>query len=532
MEKIVKFDDWSGGDFGVTPPWQTAHNQWTGLNCIVFENGTIGPRPGLKAVSMTAMAQDSVIVGMGFAGTPGSNWWTAMTDQLLWTFSPTSSTPSWLRADLDEAGASGDFDAVPTNVEGLETASNESYLMSDQDGLYRVIHENGPNTTMTRIVPYDTVTAYEGQCITKYKNWLVTADTNKIWFSDRDDFGAYTPTSYYTIGYGPEVAWLGWTKDALLIVMADSGIWEFRGLPGEKATIRRLYAGGRHPWSFSPGRMCVLPNDDVWFVPIDRDFPVRWSGSQIQEMDHLKIFEGDYSGATGDIDEVRIVPTDEDDECLVLFKDADAGTSKKRALLKRSNTWTRIEWDSTNSEVAALGTYAATDRQGLIYISPTTAVGASGASLYSYDSNLERPGFASDGYASTGDGTAAHFEAWFETGEWWAPEGQEVTIKNIIVDFVKWNTGYGSFNVMNFDLYQLSSGENAQAAALNLQGFSESRGSAVTTLAGKRDRFILGGMSGGGIPSSGFKLRVHGIVGCAVQSIRIVLDQNPATPRY
>ena len=532
MEKIVKFDDWSGGDFGITPPWQTGANQWTGLNCIVFENGTIGPRPGLKIVPVTAMAQNAVVVGMGFAGTPESNWWTAMADKLLWTFYPAFS--AWHRADLDEAGASGDFDAVPTNVEGLETAANESYLMSDQDGLYRVIHDNGPDTTMHRIVPYDTVTTYEGQCITKYKNWLVTADTNKIWFSDRDDFGAYTPTSNYTIGYGPEVAWLGWTKDALLIVMADSGIWEFRGIPGEKATIRRLYAGGRHPWSFSPGRMCVLPNDDVWFVPIGRDFPVRWSGSQIQEMDHLKIFEGDYSVPSGEIDEVRIIPTDEDDECLVLFKDADVGTSKKRALLKRSNTWTRIEWDDNNSEVGDLGTYAATDRQGLIYIAPTTAVGAAvgGADLFSYDSNLERPGFASDANASTGDGHATHFEAWFETGEWWAPEGQEVTIKNIIVDFVKWDTGAATNNVMKFDLYQLSSGEEEPAAALNLQSFAEARGTAASTLAGTRDRFILGGMAGGGIPSSGFKLRVWGIVGCAVQSIKIVLDQNPATPRY
>jgi len=527
-EKIVKFDDWSGGEYGVTPAWLTGPTQWTGLNCVVYENGTIGPRPGLKAVAMTSMSSNSVIVGMGFAGSPQSNWWTASVDQRSWALDPTIG--QWLRSDLDESGASGDFDAVPTNIEGIETAANETYMISDEDGLYRMIHDNGPDTTVHRITSFDTASTYEGQCIAKYKNWLVLADSNKIWFSDRDDFGNYTPTSYLTIGYGPEVAWLGWTKDALLIVMADSGIWEFRGVPGDKATVRRLYAGGRHPWSFSPGRMCVLPNDDVWFVPMDRDFPALWTGGSIQELSHLKIFEGDYAGASNELQEVRIIPTDEDDECLVLFKTADPTTSKKRALLKRANTWSRIEWDDTNSDVGALGTFAATDRQGLIYIAPTTAVGATGASLYSYDSNLERPGFTSDGYASTGDGTTTHFDAWFETGEWWAPEGQEVTIKNIIVDFTKYDTGAGTNNVMDFDLYALSQRDTDQPAAVSLQGFAEARGSAST--AGVRDRHILGGVSGGSIPSAGFKLRVKGIIGCTIQSIRVVLDQNSATPRY
>lgn len=511
-EKIVLWDDFSGGEYGDTPAHMARPNQFTGLNVIVYRDGTIGPRPGIKAYRNTDLPS-GVVKGAGFSGSPGSTWWLATATNQLWV----DDTDNW-----DQA--TGTFNATLVHAEGQEVSSGQTYVIADNDDMYRINHADD-GSTLTQVTGFSAATAGVGTAVAKFRERLYGVEDNTLWYSSALDFTTWGADNFFHIGVGPEVRFLGWMKDALIIITADSGIWEYRGTPDAKDSLRRLYQGTRHPWVFYPGRAAVLPNDELWFVPVDRDYPAQWLNGFINAMEHLKVFEGDYAGSGNDPAEVRVILTDEDDECLILWNVVDPTTSKPRALIKRDDTWTKIEWG-----VADISTFAATDRQGLILLTDGGAAGAA-PDLYTYNTALERPGFVSDAYAGPGDNTILPLNAYFSLGEWWAPEGAEVTIKNIIIDFVKYDTGAVVQNHMTIGVIPLARQDSDDAGTVvAFQAFDQ--GDVLATAAGVRDRHITGGPAGGAVPSSGFQVKIEGIVGCAIKAVRVIIDQNPASPRY
>ncbi len=512
-QKIVVFDDWSGGEYGDTPAHKAEINQFTGINVIVYRSGEIGPRPGLKAFSNDDLP-NGVVKGMGFGGTPGASFWIATALNELWVYDNTGGT------DWDEA--TGTFNATLVRVEGQEVEVGSSYLIAQGDDVYELAHVDD-GSTLTQRTSWSTAATTIGDGISKFRERLWIGDDNILRYSNAADFDVAAGS--VTVGFGPHIRALLWMKDALLIFTADSAIWEYRGTPGVsgKDSLRRIYQGTRHPWVFFPGRALVLPNDDVWFVPIDRDYPAQWFNGFVSEIKHLKLFEGDFAGSENNHDEVRLLPVNEDDELIVLFNTADPTTNKKRALIKRDQTWSKIEWGITD-----LTTYAASDRQERVLLSDGGGASAP-PDLYTYDPSLERPGFTSDTNAQPGDDSTTPLDANFTTAEWWAPEGSEVTIKNIIIDFTKYDTGAGVQNHFNVNLIQLARREEESPDTVSMRAFDEDDD--TSTAAGIRDRHITYGISAGSIPAAGFKIQIEGIVGCTIKAIRVHLDQNDSTPR-
>jgi len=77
QKKWIVWDDWSGGEFGDIPLRQVQDNQFTALNLLVYRNGELGPRPGIKTHPNTSI-DTGFIRGLGYTGTAGAFWWAAI----------------------------------------------------------------------------------------------------------------------------------------------------------------------------------------------------------------------------------------------------------------------------------------------------------------------------------------------------------------------------------------------------------------------------------------------------------------------
>lgn len=506
MGKIIaiKWDDFSGGEFGDTPAHRTASNQWTGLNCIVYRSGEIGPRPGIKTFRNTDLP-NGLVKGMGFGGTPGADFWIATATNQLWV------------NDLDNWDqATGTFANTLIRVEGQEVETGSSYLLAAADDVYELLHVDD-GSSLNQRTSWDTaMVGAVGDGIQKFRERLFAGAANVLHYSEAADFDAASGT--VDIGFGPVIRFLGWQKDALIIITQDSGIWEYRGTPGGKDSLRRLYQGTRHPWVFYPGRARVLPNDEMWFVPVDRDYPAQWLNGFISELKHLKVFEGRFAGSEDDSTEVRILPVDEDDECIVLFNDADPSTAKKRALIKRDKTWSKIEWG-----VSDITTYAASSRQEHVLLSNGGGAG-SPPDLYSYNPRQERPGFTSDGLAQPGDNSTTPLAANFSLGEWWTPDGSLVRVKEIIVDFTKWKTGQSETSHFDLDVEVLSHGAEEGTTRQVWAAFDEANATATTI--GTRDRHVARGVAGSPKRGAGFQIHLDNIRACTIREINVIIEAD------
>lgn len=516
-EKVVVWDDWSGGEYGDIPDHHAAPNQFTGMNVVVYRNGEIGPRPGIRSFTNDSLGH-GFITGAGFAGTAGADHWVMVNKALSTDVEIYDGTggSTW----VVHSGA------ITTPSVGLDVTSFEevdsatTYVLVPTNKLYRFDHVDGGST----ITPL-TFTDPDGHAIAKYRDRLYGNSGNTVYYSEANDADTWDSSDFFKVGVGPPVRWMGTQRDSLIIITSDSRVYQYTGSPGSD-TLREIYTGTRHPWVFYPGQARVLPDGNLLFVPVDRDYPAWLTGGRVVEMDHLSILGGpDYSSADSS-SEVGIYRLDEDDEALILFEQDHPTSGQQRAITYRDGKWFFFEWG-----VANISTLASTDGQEVVLLNDGGGTDPTVATFYTYNPKLERPAFTSDTYSQPGDNTDTPLDAYFKTGEWWAPEGQEVTVKNIIVDFTKYDTGAGVQNHFDVGVIRIAQhADDTSETAIAYQAFDEDDDSANTT--GIRDRHISGGPSGGTIPSAGFQIYIEGIVGCTIKGIRVIIDQNPATPRY
>jgi hypothetical protein len=157
--------------------------------------------------------------------------------------------------------------------------------------------------------------------------------------------------------------------------------------------------------------------------------------------------------------------------------------------------------------------------------------GVAAGNYYGLAMGLDRPGYASDTVAQPGDNSTTAVNAWFYVPEFHHPEGRDVRVRRVIVDFKKWTTGNaGSLNSFNcvvrtFERYNAPSGTQDD---FDVQTVAWSESSTEATTAGIRDRvtFRLGNQGWGG----GFQIGLTGMVGVNVYRIVVEYDESGEAP--
>lgn len=486
----VVYDRFDRGEFGHTGAAHAPDGSYTGRNVMVYRNGLIGPRPGLKLLS----------------GTPGG------TIVAMWAAQGASGVDAfWLLS----TGAVQKFNAGTGTVSACGTASAPGsvmpqvayaglgvyYLTIQGVGTYKVNLSGGTTTAVSGVGGGIDV------AIVGDRLYVANDGTDffTVWYSDAGDFDTFDAASYFDVGAKAGVAGLIAQKDHLAIVLQDGSWWVYRGAAAN-AVLRKVTAADWHPWSLNPNAIECLTNDEILLFGPQGDWPILFNGATLQE-DFGAGPSGDvtpYTAASG----VKVLTARRHGEALALFPSSDL------MYVRRDGAWSLFSstdaWIATGADFGT-GVYILTN----------------GSVLWTLDMRIDRPAFTSDTYARPGDLSSTPLDAYFYLPEYWSTPGTELRVKQVVVDFVKYTTGAtGDDCGFTLDLDIFGMFDNDGSASPTAQSFSASSGSTD----GTKERAVFNvGEQGYG---AGFQVGLTGIKGVAIRAITVVAESQPSLPRY
>lgn len=495
--KIVRYDEFSGGEFGAIDPGKAPAHTFHAKNMLVYRNGQIGPRAGAKALAYTSVG-NGVVVGMGWRGTPNVDLWWVVGTAVKYANS---------RSVGSAAGTfTGALASTPTAVEWVAVGNDDTYLVSYGDKVYHLSHL-GPTNAAVSGSP-------GGADITVHGQRLFVAggpsDLDKVFYSDLADFDTWGASSYFFVGNASGAVRGVWSQRNHLTILTQNGEWwVLTGEVGGTPTLRRVTGGGVDPWAAGPNTAEINGADLLVHVPINSDFPAEFDGSSIQEHRHLEVNSGTpFTGAT----DLKVVRGMRPDEALIVFP-----TTKKFAI-DRNGVWT-----FHTSELSAISPFVVSDGQGQIIFCKNGTV-STAAEFFTMKLDLDRPGFVGDGLSQPGDASTTPLDCTLDFPIEWSPPGKERRVRSVTVDYTKWDTG-NTGNANKFRCtpktwrhYSLSGPQSATA-----QTWTEAAASASTSGIKARKVFRFGTESKFG---GGFQITFDQIIGVSFDSFVVEYEER------
>lgn len=499
--RVITYDRWAEeyGEYG--PRWAGSQRDngvglFTALNMVVYKSGIIGPRPGLKAYTWSSVPTGA-LTGLFDGPFPGETCLFSVDDDLYHADSEQAT-------DTVAVVSSGTFDASTTQVEGTSTFSSQLFLTSLDDKSY--VYTNG--TDELGDLSDD---SFGGRAIVLHGERLFVSGGTfgndppwRIQYSDATDFDAFDALNYYDIygAGGAEISNLI-SLGSRLIIQSEDDLWLYQGVPGLESLRKILRVG--IGVSRVPGAI-VAAGDELWYVT--RNGTLGWgNGSVADGRRWERLVLGTEDG--------RAV-YDPFADVVLIVGDGGAG------LMRRQNVWTRHEFPSSITNLACNRYVPGTRTEGFVL---TNGGGAStAATFYALVNDIERPGFTSDTFASVGDGSTTPNDQFLHLPEYRPAANQEITVREVKVDFVKWQTGAAATNhfdvtVRVWSLYDTESYRDSTVLSFDEPGANTYAGTSGTD---ERANFTFGDQGSG----SGFQILIDNIRGCGIRSISVTLDET------
>lgn len=512
-ETRVVYDDFSGGEYGHVGGANAPDNSFTGRNVTVYRTGLIGPRAGIKELAFTPGAGEF------------SNMWRVIADGADTSVGLGSTPDAWYvkaSGSVYKKSASGTFNigtiTAPTRApQAVHLGLGKYVLTNFLDATYIVNLNDNTITPITGAPGCTTVAIYSDRIF--LANNGTSGGYKRVFYTE---VGAYTTlpgANYFDVGSRAGVAAMLAQRDHLAIATEDGSWWVFRGA-GSSASVRKITAADWPHWSFNPHAVANLTDDIILEMTPLGDWPATFDGTRI---DHYYPAGpvGDstpYTGTTG----IRIMAGRRPQEALIIRPDATNGAL---GYVQRDGIWTLHTFPTDISYVgSATGT-------GQFTICKLGEAGVEEGAFYEYDMNLDRPAFTNDTHARPGDLSDDPNDSYFYLPEWWSKPGTEVRVRQVIVDFIKYNTGSTSNNLLTVELTCFGMFENDGTEAPASQSWEEDGSvAAAAGTAGVRDRRTFNfGEQGYG---AGFQVVMAEVAGIAIRCITVVLDTQPSTPRF
>ena len=332
---------------------------------------------------------------------------------------------------------------------------------------------------------------------------LTLRDIARVTYSEAADYTSWPALNYFDVGAKSSVRALFAQRGHLAIGMQDGSWWVRTGTPGASGELRRVSGGGVHPWHFTAQAAAMLGGDQIAYVPVSSDYPALFNGATPREERHLGLIATEGAGYVNGFDDIKVVRGHRPDEWLYILPVYD------RFAQYRHGVWT---FHSLPAHITSA--YVASDAQGRIYFCDGGAPG-SPTLIYHYEVSLERPGQVGDTWARPGDDVDTPLTASFRTPQWWHPDGHEVRVRGVIVDFESYPTGSATPNGFDVTAAVLRRYTNPGELVSGTQTWS-----ATPTRDRHREHFGFGAQGRGG----GFELRFANVRGVAFRSIVAVVD--------
>lgn len=496
--KSVRYDRFTGGEFGTTGPVKAPRGTFTARNMQLYDNGSLGVRAGTVALAYTGVSVGAVL-GFGWRGTPGVDLWYIQGTTIYYAGS----------GDIGDAvtAFTGSLGATPTTpVQGVEYGVGSTLITSYGDASYEINHIGLTVTELTGSP------GGEALCFFNDVLYIIGDNTqaNRVNYSEIANINSWPAPNFFDVGNESGAVKAAWTQRNHVSIATQNGEWWVQtGVP--PGQIRRVSGGGVHPWVFGPDAGAILGSDALMHVPIGSDYPAIFDGTQPQESRNVEINNGIHPLNSGDVKVLRGVKPE---EAVILFP------SGKRAGLQRNGVWTIMDLGPEFTS------YAASDQQGQIMLS-TEGDGGTAPEFHTWKIDLDRPGITSDLLSSPVDsGDAAtdpQVEGYLYFPEEWMPTGKEVRVRSVIVDFDYWDTGAVDLNEIEVQVRALAiEGVDEPADSVAQSWTRDGSGGPNASPFRKRAVFRMGADHFG----AAFQIRFTKLRGVAIHSVVAWYDER------
>lgn len=492
MTRAVRFDDFSGGEWGQKGARQAARNQFSAKNMLVYRDGSVGPRAGLEAAAVTGLPNGLV---WGLAATP-----VAGADLIV----VVGAQPYKVNSAGGGAAAaySAALAATPTKPMDFVRLGTDVYGVSYADKAYKFV-ATGPTLTALAASPGGRAVAVLGQR-------LIVANTTvqgeRLHYSAAGDFTSWPAANYIDVDDDWPITGL-WAQRGHLLISKQTGFYTHTGTPGGSDSAVRKIA--TRPGPLWPPGQALLGNDWLAYVPVNGHFPAMFNGAVGEFLRNLPVNSAEPYLEDGRLPDYTVRPIQEDG-CIVL----DSAASKAMVLL--NGVWTFHDFEASVPLVAGDG-----DR---LVFCDGGAAGAAGV-VYNWLPDSNAPGREASTWERAGDGSSTPFDAYLHLPEWWTDRDEEVRVRSVVVEFASWATGSGSTN--HFDLTVRAVGRRDAAVSKDSTVLSFDEAAATSSSSGTvRQKVFLVGDQGDG---RGFQVRFANVRGCSIRSVTAHLE--PAAGR-
>lgn len=512
--KLVRYDDWSKGDWGELSPFNAPAGSFTGTNVIVYANGFIGPRAGLHENTYTGDTMQGNVWGIYTPGRIGKPVIIFVDDHIFSTSEDNTT--------LDVVADVATLDAVPTEpiVATWYDPNGNIYFTSPGDKVYSI---NWATNVLTN-VPVKNSGVDDAGVETVYlcRDRLYAAGDGKtggnggqyVYVSAAADFSNFGGGETFQVGYFNSVTSIMESQNSLNFSTLEStnnigsGVgWYALVGATPQGDLRRVNT------SVAAGAQQEVVNADngnfyYWTgwntSPTDTPYLVQANGAKFNEEEfrHIRL-----TGST------RYGYFNAPDKTLIYVSD------------QGNNAWMRVNgvWTKHHFEVDVSGPVAPTEAGDSFLL----AYGAPSTDVVVYEM-LSRPSgpVPASGTSNPGDNSNSPIDALFELPAYQS-EGKEVRVRRVFVDFSKFDLDHAdgdnefTVTVRSFGQYNLPGG-STDGTVETSQTWSEDQNLAGAL--GTLDRFVARvGQQG---KSQGFQIAISGIKGVMIRSISVEIDED------
>jgi hypothetical protein len=506
--KVHKWDDWSGGEYGILRPEDQKKNEFTGTNMLLYDDGRVGPRSG---IAVTAGVGGGALVvngseAVGYANITNADWVVyAGTNVYTWDV-----TANVWRVGSGSIGTSSGEAAV-----FVRTASDTNYLLARDNGLYRVVHTGGAGPTVTSI----TVSAFTwiGSAISLYRDRMYISDvttTARVRYSAVNDYTSWTAADYFDVGDNTKIAWMGWSGGRLIIIKENLEIWAYQGTPGQDSLVRLNEA--QVPGGFNGRCVTTAKNGDIWAWKPGKAYPHKLVGNRFVGQRHLSLFPdggGTNLGPTSSVGSMS--GTHEDDGIFGFVRSGgslSADENRWGIAIRRNSAWSFHYLTAGFVGVGIIASKSDGSARSLIL------TGNSVVSAYQFAHVNNKPTLSGDPYGTSGEDALSPVACTFDTSTYIVSGPNETRVNKVIIEFDSPTVVSAGFVPTISDVHVVGLDADGEEFTLDFGSWTHASGGRV---GGYRVVFT----SDGDIPMTQF--RVHlALYNIVIKSIQVLMEED------
>lgn len=496
---------WNKGDWGNKGSFMAGRDGdgwFKGTNVVVRKDGSLGPRTGVSALAHTSLPT-GVVQMIGYVAASKNGY----TGLILFVV---GGTAYWVPAFEAGpcvtigalAGAETEFcSAVPILSEGIV------YFATRTQGIYSWDVNVG---TLTREFDMN-LGADDCYDLVLYGERLYACSLRRIYYSDAADFGTWSAAlNFFDVGWQFANYRMAALRNNLYFFRQGEGHFILSGAPGSTAVLRET---GRGLSPDEHSALAVPSEDAAMWIPQVRNAPVLYRGGLV-DVDRYAHLEDWTTSINGN----RSSAFSFGDQAVCFL-----GSTDNNMLLRHNGVWTKHELGVAAKYVRR----AASD-----YFVLCDGGGAAAApTFWVWDYTTDRPGVSGTVSAQPGDASNTPLVAEVALPEWWHPQGQEVQVRKVEVDFVSFNTGTAA--TAHFDL-TVDTLRPRSTAAVSTGGltsstlsFDESVASSAASGTERHASFNVGDQGWG----RGFQVHLANLRSVAIRSVTVTCRVEPRDPR-